>query len=316
LTITVAGSTAAVTTLAAGEDTGISASDNLTSHARPVLTGTVAAGTEVTVYDGSTPLGTTTAGSDGVWHFTPLWNLAHGEHTIELELKDASGHVTPRELSVPFTFSIDLFEPDTPDKPVLAADSDTGVSQTDGITKDTTPTLTGTAKESGGQIEVYEGTTLLGKADVGADRTWTFTLADNKAFADGVHTVTVRQVDAAGNPSAYSAGLAITVDTKAPTFTFGPSSTKAGENWVNLVFSEEVKFVETGTIEVHDSTTSRSVHAGNAKINWDVATNTVELNLKSLVGTYHLESHGNAIQDLAGNVAIIGSQDFTVVPTF
>jgi hypothetical protein len=42
----------------------------------------------------------------------------------------------------------------------------------------------------------------------------------------------------------------------------------------------------------------------------------VELNLKSLVGTYHLESHGNAIQDLAGNVAIIGSQDFTVVPTF
>ena len=316
LTITVAGSTAAVAALAAGEDTGLSAVDNLTSHARPVLTGTVAAGTEVTVWDGSTILGTTTAGSDGVWQFTPLWNLAHGQHTIELALKDASGHETARDKSVPFTFAIDLFEPGTPGKPVLAEASDTGTSHTDGITNDTTPTLTGTAYESGGQIEVYEGTTLLGKADVGADRSWTFTLGTDKAFTDGVHTVTVRQVDAAGNASADSAGLAITVDTTAPTFTLGQSSTKLGENWYNLTFSEEIKFVESGSIDVRDSgNSSLSVYAGSAKTNWETTSNTLALNLKALIGTYHVDVHDNAIQDLAGNVAIIGVPDFTVGPT-
>jgi hypothetical protein len=318
LTVTVAGSTAAVTALDAGEDNGLSTTDGITSHAKPILTGTVAAGTEVTVWDGSTILGSTTAGSDGVWHFTPLWNLAHGEHTIQLGLKDAGGHVTPRELSVPFTFSIDLFEPNTPDKPVLAADSDTGVSSTDGITKDTTPTLTGTAKESGGQIEIYEGTTLLGKADVGTDRSWTFTLANDKAFADGVHTVTVRQVDVAGNPSADSAGLAITIDTTAPAITDQQSFTKSGTNWHTLTFSEHIELAPNGSLDVLDnSNNGKSHHVWNVLTNWDVTTdaygvkNTLELNLNTLSGVYHLVDSG-AVQDVAGNIAIIGSPTFTI----
>ncbi|KGF80653.1 hypothetical protein IA69_16575 [Massilia sp. JS1662] len=313
LTITVAGSTAAVAALAAGEDTGLSATDNLTSHARPVLTGTVAAGTEVTVWDGSTILGTTTAGSDGVWQFTPLWNLAHGQHTIELALKDASGNVTARDKSVPFTFAIDLFEPGTPGKPVLAEASDTGTSHTDGITNDTTPTLTGWAYESGGQVEVYEGTTLLGKADVGADRTWTFTLGTDKAFTDGKHFVKVVQVDAAGNPSAPSAELELTIDTTAPTLTLKQPTTKTGQNWYNLTFSEEVVFAKNGKIDVLDSSNvSKSRYTEDVHTTWELAGNTLELNVNSLVGSYHLATDGNAIQDMAGNVAIIGSETFTV----
>jgi hypothetical protein len=273
----------------------------------------VAAGTEVTVWDGSTILGTTTAGSDGVWQFTPLWNLAHGQHTSELALKDASGHETARDKSVPFTFAIDLFEPGTPGTPVLAADSDTGSSPTDGITKDTTPTLTGTAYESGGQIEVYDGTTLLGNVDVGADRSWTFTLANDKALTDGVHTLTVRQVDAAGNRSDPSAGLAITVDTTAPVLSLGQPATKSGQNWYNLTFSEQVLFAKNGKIDVLDSSNlSKSQHTEDVRTNWEIAGSTLELNLNSLVGSYHLATDGNAIQDVAGNVAIIGSQTFTV----
>lgn len=318
LTITVAGSTAAVAALAPGEDTGLSASDNLTSHARPVLTGTVTAGTEVTVWDGSTILGTTTAGSDGVWHFTPLWNLAHGEHTIELALKDASGNVTARDKSVPFTFAIDLFEPGTPGTPVLDASSDTGTSPTDGITSDATPTLTGTAYESGGQIEVYEGTTLLGKADVGADHAWTFTLGTDKAFTDGKHFVKVVQVDAAGNPSAPSAELELTIDTTAPTISDQQSFAKSGNNWHTLTFSEQIALAPNGSLDVLDSANNgKSHHAWNVLTNWDVTTdangvqNTLELNLKTLSGVYHIVDNG-AVQDLAGNIAIIGSPTFGV----
>ena len=157
-------------TFVPGYDNGLSTSDAITSYAMPELTGTVAAGTQVTVWDGSTILGSATAGSDGVWNFSPLWNLANGQHTITLELQDTGGNVTPRDLSVPFTFTVDSIEPDAPGQPVLAAASDTGASSSDGITNDTTPTLTGTAAESGGRILVYEGASLVGGADIGNNR--------------------------------------------------------------------------------------------------------------------------------------------------
>ena len=322
LTITVAGSTAAATAFAAGEDTGLSATDNITSNAAPLLSGTVAAGTTVTVWDGSTILGTDTAGSDGVWHFRPLWNLANGEHTVTLELLDTSGNATPRDLSVPFTFTVDFLEPDAPNQPVLAAASDTGVSSADRITSDTTPTITGTAQESGGRIEVYEGDTLLGQADVGSNRTWTFTLGADKALRDGDHTLTVAHVDAAGNRSVSSAALTITIDTTAPTVATTQSATKSGSNWHSLVFSEQVVFAQYGAIDVLDvGNVTRSHHAWDVLTNWDIATdargvaNTLELNLGTLNGVYHLTVDSNAIQDVAGNVAIIGSTDFNLGPT-
>jgi len=315
LTLTVANAAAG---LAAGEDNGTFTNDNLTNHGMPMLTGTVAAGMQVTVWDGSTKLGSTSAGSDGIWNFMPTWKLATGEHTIELQLKDVSGHETLPEFSVPFTFRIDYIEPDIPYQPVLAADSDTGVSSTDGITKDNTPTLTGTAKESGGQMEVYDGTTLLGKADVGTDRTWTFTLADDKALADGAHTLTVRQVDAGGNRSDPSTGLAITIDTTAPTITDQQSFAKSGNNWHSLTFSEQIALAPNGTLDVLDSSNnSKSHHAWNVLTNWDVTTdaqgvkNTLELNLNTLSGVYHLVDSG-AVEDIAGNIAIIGSPTFGV----
>jgi hypothetical protein len=321
LTVTVAGVSAAVTKLDAGVDNGLSTTDNLTNLMQPTFTGTVDAGTKVTVWDGSTNLGATTAGSDGVWHFMAGWNLASGQHTITLELKDASGNVTPRELSAPYTFTIDANAPEAPGTPVLDAGSDTGVSATDGITMDTTPTLTGTALEAGGKIEVYEGDALLGSSDVGNDGSWTFTLDAAKAFADGVHTLTVRQVDAAGNRGVLSAPLAITVDTAAPTVTLGQSVTKSSANWRTLEFNEKIVFATNGSIDVLDSSNNgKSHHAWDVLTNWDIAPdaqgvqNTLELNLGSLIGYYHMVENSSAIQDVAGNVAIIGSSNFYVGP--
>lgn len=245
---------------------------------------------------------------------------------------DGAGHLLDAEhitfgylgntLGYPVTINVDAHAPGAPGKPVLDASSDTGVSATDGITMDKTPTLTGTAAEAGGKIEVYEGDTLLGSANVGTDLAWTFTLDDAKAFADGVHTLTVRQVDAAGNRSAPSASLAITIDTAAPTVTLDKSYTKSSANWHSLEFSEKIVFATNGTIDVLDSSNNgKSHHAWNAMTNWDITTNaqgvqnTLELNLGTLVGFYHMIENSNAVQDVAGNVAIIGSSDFYVGPS-
>jgi hypothetical protein len=319
LTIAVAGAAPAVTTLDAGVDNGLSATDNITNLTTPGFTGTLAAGTTVNVWDGSTALGSTSAGNDGVWHFTPNGGLANGQHTITLALADANGNVTPRELSAPFTFTIDAVAPDAPGTPLLAASSDTGISAADGITTDTTPTLTGTALEAGGKIEVYDGDTLLGSADVGTDGAWSFTPGADKAFVDGVHALTARQVDAAGNRGAASAPLSITIDTTAPTVTFAQPYSKNGSNWYSLEFSEKVVFATNGAIDVLDGLNiGQSHHAWNVLTNWDIATNaqgvqnTLELNLNALSGVFHLVVDDNAIQDAAGNVAIIGTSTFTV----
>jgi hypothetical protein len=319
LTVTVAGATAATAALDGDNRNGSSASANLTNNTAPTLGGTVAAGTKVAVWDGSTKLGSTTADGIGVWHFTPGYGLANGQHTITLELTDTSGNVTPRELSTPFTFTIDSIAPDAPGKPVLATESDTGVSSIDGITYDTTPTLTGKAAEGGGKIEVYEGDTLLGSADVGNDGGWSFTLATDKALADGVHALTVRQVDAAGNRSEASTPLAITIDTTAPTIAVEHSYTKFLKNWHSLEFSEKVVFAKDGAIDVLDTgNLGRSHHAWDVLTNWDITTNeqgvlnTLELNLGTLNGIYHLQVTNGALQDVAGNVAIVGTPTFYV----
>jgi len=235
----------------------------------------------------------------------------------------ASDHITFGYLGntadYPVTINVDAHAPSAPGKPVLAASSDTGISATDGITMDTTPTLTGTAAEAGGKIEVYDGDTLLGGAAVGTDLAWTFTLDDAKALADGVHTLTVRQVDAAGNRSAVSAPLTITVDTAAPTVTLGQSVTKSSANWHTLQFNEKIVFATNGSIDVLDSSNlGKSHHEWDVQTNWDIAPdtqgvqNTLELNLGSLIGYYHMVENSNAIQDVAGNVAIIGGSDFYV----
>ena len=109
-----------------------------------------------------------------------------------------------------------------------------------------------------------------------------------------------------------------TRDTTAPTVASTQSTSKAGANWHSLTFSEQIVFAQNGTIDVLDSgNVGRSHHAWDVLTNWDIATDarTLELNLGTLNGVYHLTLNGNAIEDVAGNVAIVGSDTFGVGPT-
>ncbi|GHK52745.1 hypothetical protein KPZU09_24810 [Klebsiella pneumoniae] len=53
------------------QHTGPLTSGGLTNDATPALSGTAEAGSTVTIYDGSTVLGTAVADEDGHWRFTP-----------------------------------------------------------------------------------------------------------------------------------------------------------------------------------------------------------------------------------------------------
>ena len=99
-----------------------------------------------------------------------------------------------------------------PTVPIITSFStDSGVVG-DHITNDNTLTLTGTA-DANSTVKVYDGATLLGSTTASGSGTWSYTTA---ALADGGHSLSATDTDAAGNTSAASTALAVTVDTVAP----------------------------------------------------------------------------------------------------
>ena len=100
-----------------------------------------------------------------------------------------------------------------PSSPAIASFSNDTGTVGDGITNDNILTLTGTA-EVNSTVKIYDGATLLGQATADGSGAWSYTTA---ALANGAHNFTATATDAAGNASAASATLNVTVDTAAPT---------------------------------------------------------------------------------------------------
>ncbi|EKE77577.1 tandem-95 repeat protein [Gallaecimonas xiamenensis] len=107
--------------------------------------------------------------------------------------------------------SVDNQPPVAPSAPVLAAGSDSGTPG-DGITKDNTPTLTGTAAASATvRVKNTGGTVGTTTSDAGGN--WSLTTS---TLADGSQSLTAVQLDSSGNESAPSPALALTIDSTAP----------------------------------------------------------------------------------------------------
>ena len=186
--------------LVADSDTGASDTDNLTSDATPSLSGTAEAGSKVEVFDGDTSLGFATL-SGTSWTFTST-ALAAGPHSLRVVATDRAGNDTSSavlEVTVDTTTATPTIDLDTA--------SDTGTSDTDDLTRDATPSLSGTA-EAGSTVTIFDGMTELGSVTADGSGNWSFT---STSLAAGAHELTVSAKDTAGN-TATSAPLTITVD--------------------------------------------------------------------------------------------------------
>ncbi|MDT7520759.1 Ig-like domain-containing protein [Rhodoferax sp. TBRC 17660] len=136
--------------------------------------------------------------------------LNSGVNNIVFRLTKQDGS---QYLSSAQTYTLDNTAPAAPTL-VLDAASDTGSSNSDRITNDATPTISGTA-EAGSSVKLYDGSTQVGSATTGGDGKWSIT--PGSALANGTHTLTVKATDAAGNVSDSSADLSVVVDTERPT---------------------------------------------------------------------------------------------------
>jgi hypothetical protein len=267
LTITVDTTAPAAPTsldLIVADDSGDSPTDNLTNKQSVTITGTAEVGSTVELFDGTTSLGTTTANASGA--FSLDVTLAAGARLITAKAIDTAGTVSAA--SAALTITVDATAPNTPTGLDLAAADDTGSSNSDNVTSQASGlTITGQA-EANARVELFDGTTSLGTTTANASGAF----SRDVTLAAGARSITAKAIDAAGNVSAASAALTITVDATAPAAPTGLDLITADDTGDsptdNLTNKQSVTITGTAevgsTVELFDGTTSRGTTTASA----------------------------------------------------
>jgi VCBS repeat-containing protein len=286
-------------------DTGASSSDNITGNPTPTFRGLSAEPlATVNLYTDGILVGTAMANTWGVWAWTTNpFALSDGVHTITARVVDKAGNESAESAALSVT--IDRTPPAAPSGLDLTVGSDTGVSNTDNITSDTTPTFTGTA-DAGATVRLYANGSQVGSTTADGAGNWTITA---NALAGGNYTFTARADDAAGNTSGSSPGVSVTIDTTAPTLaiTSSKSTLKAGETaTITFTFSEDPGATFTwngssGDVIVNGGTLSALSGTGMIR----TATFTPAANTDS--GTASITVASGSYADRVGNVGGAGT---------
>ncbi|MCU6215952.1 BapA/Bap/LapF family large adhesin [Enterobacter bugandensis] len=274
-----AAATIATVTDDVGGVNGPLTSGDTTDDTTPTLSGTAPADAVITVYDGTTLLGTATLDGSGGWSFTPVIPLTDGPHTLTVHATDAAGNTT---ISTPFELTVDTVPPATPDIPAITVNPDgTETPLNPGeTTRDTTPTLSGTGNP-GDTVTIYNGGVKLDDVLVDGTGNWTWTPATPLPNGTYDITLTVTNMDGTGNESAPSQPVTITIDTDAPTAPAAP------------VITDSVSQI-TGPVPDGGTTNDpRPVLSGTGTAN-DVINITDTVNgTPTIVGTVTVDSNGN-----------------------
>lgn len=172
-----------------------------TDDARPALSGRAEAGSTVHVYDNLVLLGTTLAGANGTWAFTPSAPLADGAHGFTVVAVSDAGNSSAR--SPEYAVTVDTTAPNPPVIDTVYDDvgGTTGNLVSGGSTDDTRPDIAGKA-EAGSTVVLFDGGIEIGRVQADAGGRWSFTPV--APLAQGVHQITVQAVDRAGNQSKIS----------------------------------------------------------------------------------------------------------------
>nr|WP_321985505.1 Ig-like domain-containing protein [uncultured Lichenicoccus sp.] len=299
--------------LAAASDSGTQG-DDITNATTPTITGTGTAGDTVTLRNGGTAVGTAMVAGDGSWSVTTS-TLAAGSHSLTATQTDVAGNVSAASASLALT--IDTTTPATPSKPALAAASDSGAPG-DGITNVTTPTITGTGA-AGDTVTVLDGSTIVGTAMVGATGTWSFT---SSTLAAGAHSLSATQTDSAGNQSAASAPLQLTIDTASPAAPTG--LVLAGMDVEGTAASGDTVTVQedggtVGTTQANgngsfslalDATEATGLHTVTATVTDAAGNSSAAASL--VIGAFHWASPVNGVFTQSGEWLVNGAQTASV----
>ena len=286
-------------------DTGASSTDFITNTAAQTISGMLSANivsgeyVQVSIDNGSTWNTATATVGQNAWSLAGVTLL--GSNTLRVKVTDTAGN---DGAVLNQAYVLDSAAPAAPSAPDMTAGTDSGLSSTDNITNDTTPTFTGTA-EANSTVTLYDtdGTTVLGSATA-VGGTWSIT---SSALSLGAHTVTAKATDAAGNTGVASSGLSITIDATAPSapiISTLPQTINAG----SITISGPAEAEATITITGGAAPATGTATGGNYSISVNLTQDAV--NTLSVKAT---DAAGN--ESLAASVAIAEDSTPPAVPT-
>ncbi len=216
-----------------------------------------------------------------------------------------------------------------PAAPIVASIStDSGSSATDNLTNDQTLEISGTA-EANASIEVLIGGNSIGNTTASGSGDWTYDHTGT-TLTEATHSITAKATDAAGNESAASTALDVTVDISAPSVSSG---TIVGKTYglidnvdVTYVFDEAVVVDETNgtpsiTIAMGGQQRVAEYHSGSGTTSLVFRYTTVSGDIDGNgVSVSSISLNGGTIQDAAGNdastsISVVGAADVRVDTT-
>ena len=181
--------------------------------------------------------------------------LADGSYTVQANVSDAAGNPAAQAVQA---LIVDETAPGVPSALVLAPASDSGVVG-DNVTNVALPIVTGTAP-AGSTVDLFDSTTLLGTGT--ADGTGAWSITATTALAPVGNILTAQAIDAAGNTSAPSDPLTITLDTTAPTVSLVTASPGAADLAAGQVVTLTLAMSQAVTVTTTGGTPSLTLNDG------------------------------------------------------
>ncbi len=219
--------------------------------------------------------------------------LVDGPLTIQADIQDAAGNRASDTgqtlLDTITTITLDL-----------ADESDTGTSQTDDLTRDTTPLLQGKGEPGATVTLTLEGK-VMAVLTVDGNGNWQYQIPDT--LADGAHDFRVDAVDIAGNRASDT--LTVTVDTRAA-IDIDDLDTDSILGHDKVTLSGSTTDVEAGqrvTITLVGQN-GQTLFSGSALVGSGGRWQLGGLDLSSIQGPYEVRAE---VTDLAGNRVIDGA---------
>ncbi len=271
-------------------DSGADGSDEVTNDKTLSFNGTAEANSTVEVFIGGTSIGTTTADGSGNFSYDHSGTiLADGTYSVTAKSKDAAGNESVASTALSVT--VDTTAPAAP--AVTSISSDSGVDSTDKITNDTTLKFNGTA-EANSVVEILIGGVSIGSTSANGEGYFSFDHT-GVILTDGTFSVSAKAKDTAGNVSAASTAVGVTVDTTAPAApTVSRITTDSGANVTD-------KITNDNTLQFDGAATPSSM---------------VELFIDGTsIGTTNTKGAGNFSFDHSGTTLADGTYSITAKAT-
>ncbi|GAB5526714.1 MAG: hypothetical protein Roseis2KO_45860 [Roseivirga sp.] len=200
------------------DDTGSATDDEITNDNTLTFTGTAEANATVNVSIDGSGIGSTTANGSGDWSYDHSGTtLADGGYAVTATATDAAGNEGPASETLGIV--IDTTAPSAPIVDLVAA-SDLGISSTDNLTSEISPTIEGSS-EANATVLVFVDDSQVGTTTADDSGNWTFTIMTD--WGDGTYAITAKAEDAAGNQSTASSDLSITLDNALSISTTSPA---------------------------------------------------------------------------------------------